>query len=141
MRPHIAARIVEDNVSALSNTIPGHDFCKLRDRRHHEGHRVIVVRKVLEYVGEFTAWNVALHPGITATGDTEPIRITGKQDGTIQDAQSGIVEISLEPSRFDQILRIDERHEAPPCGSLPYADELTLDDQASVGSVRLLCPL
>jgi hypothetical protein len=58
---------------------------------------------------------MALDPSITATGDMDPIGITGKQDGTIQDAQSGIVEMCFEPSRFDQILRIDECHTTPPC--------------------------
>src|SRR4029434_10823817 len=74
---------------------------------------------------------MALGPSITATGDTDPIGISGKQDGTIQDAQSGIVEMCFEPSRFDQILRIDECHKTPPCVSLPYADELTPNDRAS----------
>ena len=49
---------------------------------------------------------MAVCPGLTAIGNLEPMGLSGKHDGTIQDAQIGIVKMCFEPSRFDQILRI-----------------------------------
>jgi hypothetical protein len=125
MRPQIAARIIEDNVGALPNTIPGHGVRKLRGRRHHEGQGAVPIREVLHEVGEPTARNMAVGPGLTAIGNLEPVGIRGKHDGAIQDTQIGIIEMGFEPSCFDQILRIGECHRTPPCVSLPYSDELT----------------
>src|SRR5262249_4190064 len=125
MRPQIAARVIEDDVDALPNAIAGHGVRKLRGRGHHEGQGAVPIREVLHEVGEPTARNMAVCPGLTAIGNLEPVGISGKHDGAIQDTQIGVIEMCFEPSCFDQILRIDECHRTPPCVSLPYSDELT----------------
>src|SRR5215472_14379837 len=124
MRPQIAARVIEDDVDALPNAIAGHGVRKLRGRGHHEGQGAVPIREVLHEVGEPTARNMAVCPGLTAIGNLEPVGISGKHDGAIQDTQIGIIEMGFEPSCVDQILRISESHRTPPWVSLPYADAL-----------------
>ena len=67
MRPHIPAGLIEDNARAVPDAVAGHDLRELRGGRHHEGQGILLVHELAHEIGEATARDMPLGPGLAAT--------------------------------------------------------------------------